>query len=127
MVFVVLSTLWPADRLLQLFDRDARVPRERNCRVFIGVEFADVDVNEAHSRILKRSFRCSGEIAITRSDANDQVSFAGKDIRAGRAGHSNGADILRVVKGQRAFTSLVSHTGIPVACANLASASEAPE
>ena len=71
--------------------------------VFVGVEFGDVDVDEANVGILKRGFRGAGEIGVTRADADDQVCVASEDVCAGSSGDADCADGLRVIVGKRAF------------------------
>src|SRR5882724_13087014 len=56
--------------------------------------------------MLKRSFRSTGEVAVTRANSEDQVCFPRQNVRAWRARDANGADILRMVKRQRSFAGL---------------------
>ena len=74
--------------------------------MFVGVEFRDIYVDKAHRWILKRSLRSAGEVGVARTDAQDQVRLSRHDVRAGRARHSHGAELLGMVVRQRTFTCL---------------------
>ena len=109
----------------ELLERRARVGDQRQRGVLVGVELGDVDVDEAHVRVLERGLGGGGEVAVARADADHQVGLARGQVRARRAGHADGAQVLRMVEGQRALAGLVSATGMPVAAAKRASASVA--
>ena len=75
-----------------------------------GIDFRDVDVDEADLGILERGLGCRGEIAQARADGDDQVGLARRDVRARSAGDADRAEILRVIEGQRALACLgLSH------------------
>ncbi len=74
--------------------------------MFVGVEFGDVDVDEADGGILEGSFGGAGEIGVARADADDEVCFAGGNVCPRCAGDAHGAKLLRVVVRERAFAGL---------------------
>ena len=103
---VAFFDLAAGDGGLEFLERGAGVACERKRGVFVGVEFGDVDIDEAYRGILESGFGGGGEIGVAGADANDEVGFAGGDVCAGCAGDANGAKLLRVVVGQGAFAGL---------------------
>src|ERR1700722_11469928 len=74
--------------------------------MLVRVEFRHIYIDEAYRRVLKSSFRSGSEIAITRTNPNDQVGFSGRDVSARRTGDSHRPKLLRMVKRQRTLSRL---------------------
>src|ERR1700719_265285 len=74
---IVFSYVEPRDRLLQLVQCRSSVPGKRKTCVPEGITFRNIDVDEANRRILKSGFRSSGEIAVARSNSENQIRFPG--------------------------------------------------
>jgi len=72
----------------------ARIGNHRDAAVLTCVRFVDVDINKADVRVLESSFGGSCEIAQPRANGDHKIRLAGRDIRAGRAGNPDGAEIL---------------------------------
>ena len=66
----------------------------------------DVDIDEPHVRVLECGLGGGGEIAEARADGDHQVGLARGDVGAGRPGHADGAQVLRMVEAQRALAGL---------------------
>src|SRR5712691_8998654 len=74
--------------------------------MFMSVKRGYVDVDETNIRILKRGLGSGGEVAQAGTDRNHQISLAGDDVRARRAGHADGVEVLRMIEGQRPLARL---------------------
>jgi len=103
---VFLAHLVALQRRAQLFERHARVGGERDGRVFVGVEFGGIDVDKAHACVLEGRLRGSGEVGVTRANADHQVGIVRQAVSSQRAGGADGAHILWVVVGEGAFACL---------------------
>ena len=77
----------------------ACIGNHRHAAVLTGVGFVDVDVDEPHIRILEGGFGGGCEIAQPCSNGDHEIRLAGRDIRAGRAGNPDSAEILRMIEG----------------------------
>jgi hypothetical protein len=68
--------------------------------VLVRVERGDVDVHEAHIRVLERGAAAGGEVAVARADADDHVRLGREPVRRGAAGRADCPEVLRVVPVQ---------------------------
>ncbi len=69
--------------------------------VLVRVERSDVDVDEAHLRMLEQRAAGRGEIAVAGADADHQVRLSGQPVRRRPTGGSHTAECLGVVPVQR--------------------------
>jgi len=93
-------------RLAEHLQGGARVGHQWQPAVLEGVELGDVDINETDFGILERRLRGGCEVAVTSSDADDEVRLAGDNVRAESSGDANRAEVLRMVVRQRTFAGL---------------------
>src|SRR5487761_780448 len=98
------------DPARKFFERDFGVRDDGQTQVLSCVELRHIDVDKFDYGILKSSLRSRGEIRIARTDSDDQVGVAGQEIRSGSAGNNDGAQVLRVIVGERPLSGLrLSH------------------
>ena len=81
----------------ELFQCDARVGDERQGGMLERIKRRNVDADEPDTRVLERRFGGGGKIAQARADGNNQVCFAGSDVRARCACHPNCTEVLRMI------------------------------
>ena len=113
------------EKRVQLLERRARIADQRQRRVLERVEFADVDVDEPHVRVLERGLRRGGEVAQRVPIADHQVGFARDAVGGGRAGDADRAEAADGRSGSEPLPACVSPTGMPVCSAKRRSASVA--
>ena len=77
--------------------------------MLVGIEFRNIDIYKAYLRIFESRFGGSGEVAVTGTNPNDQVSFAGEYVRAWRAGNAHRAERLGMIVVQGALSRLGFH------------------
>src|SRR5204863_8912238 len=65
---------------VQLLQRNSGVRNKRERCMLVSIHCRDVDVYEAHIRILKRGLRSVGEIAQPRADRNHKIGFASENV-----------------------------------------------
>src|SRR5215208_1681843 len=82
------------------------VADECEAGVFVGVEVRDVDVHEAHPRVLEGGLRRCGEVRPAGADADDQVRFAGGAVGGEGARGPHGAQSEGMIVGHRALPGL---------------------
>src|SRR5262249_62242290 len=98
---------WTAgERRGELLEGCARVGDQGQAGVLEGIELGDVDVQEPDVLVLERRLGRGGEVAQACSDGDHQVGLAGGDVRAGRPGDSDRAEVHRVIERQRALAGL---------------------
>jgi hypothetical protein len=74
--------------------------------VLVRVEGGDVDIHEAHVRVLERGAAGRGEVAVARADADDHVRLGREPVRRGAAGRAHSPEVLRVIPVQRPAAGL---------------------
>ena len=85
--------------------------------MFEGVHLEQVDIDEAHIRILEGGLGGGGEIGIARADADHQVGVVRDAVGSQGAGGADGAQAGGMVVCQRAFAGLgFAHGDAGLAC-----------
>ena len=88
----------PAERPRQFDERLAGVGDDRHGgALLVGVERRDVDVDEAHVRVLERGAGRGGEVLVPGADADHQVGLGDHGVGGRGAGGADGPEAQRVV------------------------------
>ena len=116
----------PASASPELLERHARIAEQRQPALLRRVERGDVDVDEAHARVLERRVRRGREVAPARADADHQVGLARQPVRRRACRSRRPRPRLSGWSETSApRPACVSETGIPVASTNARSAAVA--
>src|SRR5438094_513828 len=106
MLIVLCADNVVAQGLSKLFNRGARVALQRHCRVLERVDLVHIDIDETNIGMLKCSFRCAGEIGVSRPYSNHQIGLACEDIGRRRTRYPDASHRLLVRAWQRALSRL---------------------
>src|ERR1051326_7072016 len=67
------------------------------------VELGNVDVDEAHPRMLEGGLGCRGEVRVAGADSDDEVGFGSDTVRRKGAGRPARSETQGMIKAQAPF------------------------